>query len=46
MLALQRLQLAKIAIVLGVRDLRSIEDVIGVVRALDLLPQPDRSVGW
>jgi hypothetical protein len=46
MLVLQRLQLAEMAIVLGVRDFGGVEDVVGVVRALDLLPQPDRSVGW
>jgi hypothetical protein len=34
---LERLELAEEAVVLRVRDLRCVEDVIGVISALDLL---------
>ena len=35
----ERLELAEEAVVLRVGDLRRVEDVVGVVGALDLLPQ-------
>src|SRR5207245_2528557 len=40
------LQLAERPVVLGVRDLRLVEDVIGVVGALEQSPQLDGPCGW
>ena len=41
-LGLERLQLAKQPVVLGVRDLGRVENVVGVVGPVDLLAQPER----
>jgi hypothetical protein len=46
MLGLERLELAEEPVVLGVGDLRCVEDVIGVIGALDLLAQPCRLFSW
>ena len=41
----QRLELAEETVVLGVGDLRRVEDVVRVVGAFDLLPQRGRLLG-
>ncbi len=46
MRGLEGLELAEEPIVLGVRDLGRVEDVVGVVGALDLLPQAGDLLGW
>ena len=46
MCSLEGLELAEEPIVLGVRDLRRVIDVVGVIGPLELLTQTGRLFGW
>jgi len=46
MLFLESLQLAEEPVILCIRNLRRIEHIVRVIRALELLPERGGTIGW